>query len=164
MMDGEAIMIGVAGVALAGVAILSGGNNAIGTLTGQDGAGLKQLRDELNREQLLTATSMDAAAQRSEVALRRYQDGCKIHYRVAEVQLEEHAAMGGITVEYMPVKEGDIPVHHRTGDPYGRGTVLCDDMGNTGMVNGDGVVVDVAYTGADIQGYVRDYFDRRWNR
>lgn len=163
-MDIETIGIGVAGVALAGVAILSGGDNAIGTLTGQDGAGLKQLRDELNREQLLTATSMDAAAQRSEVALQRYQNGCKIHYRVAEVQLEEHAAMGGITVEYMPVKEGDIPVHHRTGKPYGRGTVLCDDMGNTGMIDADGVVTDVAYTGADIQGHVRDYFDRRWSR
>lgn len=148
-------------VALLGFAVLSGGENAIGSLTGSNGAGIKQLRDEITREQIMTTTSMNAAADRAAVAMQRY-EGCTVHYRIAAEQKPEHVAMGGITVEYMPVIEGDTPLHPRTGQRYSRGTVLCDDIGNTAIIDAEGVATDAAYTGADVQGFVKAFFDRRW--
>jgi hypothetical protein len=156
------LMLPVGVVALLGFAVFSGGDNAIGSLTGANGAGIKQLRDSLAQEQVMTETSMGAVANRSEVALQRYERGCTVHYMVAAEQLPEHVAMGGITVTYMPVIDGDTPLHPQTGQRYSRGTVLCDNIGNTALIDASGVATDSAYTGADIQSYVKAFFDRRW--
>ena len=163
-MQTDDLIVLVGGVALLGFAVISGGSDAVGSLTGQNGAGIKQLRDQLAREEIMTNTTMEAAAQRSEVAMRRYESGCTVHFRVSAEQLPEHVAMGGVTVDYMPVVEGDVPLHPRTGQPYSRGTVLCDDIGNTAIIGPDGVANDVAYTGANVQQFVRDFFDRRWGK
>jgi hypothetical protein len=159
-LDDLVLPVGIAGVI--GFAVFSGGEGAIGSLTGQNGAGIKQLRDSLAQEQVLTATRMDAADQRSGVALQRYERGCTVHYRIAAEQDPAHVAMGGITVEYMPVVEGDVPRHPRTGERYSRNTVLCDNIGNTAIIDAAGVATDGAYTGADIQSYIKAFFDRRW--
>lgn len=155
-------LLPVGGIALLGLAVLSGGENAIGSLTGSNGAGIKELRDTIAREQIMTDTAMNAAADRATVAMQRYENGCTVHYRVAAEQLPEHVAMGGITVEYMPVVEGDTPLHPSTGQRYSRNTILCDNIGNTAIIDADGVATDAAYTGADIQGFVKEFFDRRW--
>lgn len=159
-LDELMLPLGVAG--LLGFAVLSGGDNAIGSLSGANGAGIKQLRDTLAQEQILTETSMSAVANRSDVALQRYERGCTVHYRVSEVQLPEHEAMGGITVDYMPVVEGDTPLHPQTEQRYSRGTVLCDNIGNTALIDVSGVATDSAYTGADIHSYIEDFFNRGW--
>lgn len=149
-------------VALLGFAVFSGGDNAIGSLTGANGSGIKQMRDSLAQEQILTETSMGAAANRASIAMQRYEQGCTVHYRVSAEQLPEHIAMGGITVEYMPVVDGDVPLHPKTKKRYSRGTMLCDNIGNTALIDASGVATDAAYTGADIQSYVKAFFDRRW--
>ena len=149
-------------VGVLGFAIISGGENAIGSLTGQNGAGIKQLRDQIAREQIMTTTAMGAADSRAQVAMQRYESGCTVHFRISAEQRPEHVAMGGITVDYMPVIEGDTPLHPRTGQRYSRGTILCDDIGNTAIIDAAGVATDVAYTGADVQPHVKAFFDRRW--
>lgn len=159
-MDDFLLPVGV--VALLGFAVVSGGDGAIGSLTGQNGAGIKELRDSLAQEQIMTETSMGATANRAAIAIQRYESGCTVHHRVAAEQLPEHVAMGGITVEYMPVVDGDVHLHPRTNSRYSRGTVLCDNIGNTALVDASGVATDAAYTGADVQSYVKAFFDRRW--
>jgi hypothetical protein len=159
-LDDMALPLAIVGVM--GFAVVSGGDNAIGSLTGQNGAGIKELRDSLAQEQVMTATAMGAAEQRSQVAMQRYGSGCTVHYRVSAEQLPEHVAMGGITVDYMPVIEGDTPLHPQTGQRYSRNTVLCDNIGNTAIIDAAGVATDGAYTGADIQSYIKAFFDRRW--
>jgi hypothetical protein len=152
------LMLPIAAVGLLGVAVISGGNDALGTLTGGAGGQIKQLQNQLAIEQLTTASSMDAAANRSAIALQRYENGCVIHVRMAAEQRPEHLAVGMSTVEYMPVVEGDTPRHHVTGERYSRGTFLCDAWGNTALINEQGTATDAAFYGGNVQAFVAAYF------
>ena len=163
-MNLDELLMPAAIVGVLGLAVISGGDNAIGSLTGANGSEIKNLRDSLAREQIMTTTASEAAERRSEEALSRYRAGCTVHFRKSAHQLPEHVAMGGVTVDYMPVIEGDTPLHPQTGQRYSRGTVLCDNIGNTALIDAAGVATDAAYTGADVQGYVREFFERRWQR
>ncbi|MDJ0674018.1 MAG: hypothetical protein QNJ36_01230 [Calothrix sp. MO_167.B42] len=45
------------------------------------------------------------------------------------------------------LKEGDVPRDRITKQPFSKGTVVCDAHGLTGVINEDGAVINVAYTG-----------------
>jgi hypothetical protein len=147
-----------AAVGLLGVAVMSGGGNALGTLTGSSGINIKEMQNQLALEQLSTASAMDAAASRAAIAQQRYEQGCVFHVRVADQQQAEHESVGLMTVEYMPVVEGDTPRHHITGERYGRGTLLCDVWGNTALIDETGAATDAAFYGGNVRPYIAAYF------
>lgn len=161
-MDLDELMLPIGGAAILAIAMFSGGPDALGTITGATGKDIKALQSESAIEQAITATNQGTAASRDAVAWERYSNGCNVHVKLAAVQRPEDVAIGGISVEYMPVVEGDVPRNLQTGGPYSRGTVLCDAWGNTALIDESGAATDAAYTGQNVQPAIAKYFDERW--
>lgn len=150
------LIVPIAGAGLVAFSMFSGGGG------GGMGQEIKAMQDRLAMESVITATRQDHLASRAEVALQRYQNGCQFYMRRAEHQRPEHNAAGGVTVEILPVVEGDTPLNHDTGGPYSRGVVLCDNRGNTGIIGDGGVVTDAAFYGGNVQPFVDQWFSNLW--
>ena len=159
MIDDMMCPVGIA--ALVGVAALGGGG--VSALTGSGmGAELKSMQQQLAFESAASESRQAHLSDRSDIALQRYQQGCIVHVRHAANQLPEHTAVGAVTVEYLPVVEGDVARNPQTGGTYSRGVTLCDAWGNTGIVGDDGAIIDAAHTGSDVHSFVSRHFDNLW--
>jgi len=140
--------------------LLSGGDNPLAG--GGGGAQIKALRDNVAVENVLSQTKNVAASQRSDIALQRYQQGCIVHVRQSAVQRPEDVAIGGVTVDYLPVREGDVLRAMPDGNAYSEGTIVCDAWGNTAVIGPDGAATDGAFTGENVMPFIEAYFSGRW--
>lgn len=163
-MDMDFWVLPIGGVTLAGIALLSSGGDISAVTGGNAGQQIKQLQDQLALESIATESRQSFLEDRSRIALQRYQNGCRVHVRKAEVQRPEHTAAGGVTVEYLSVVQGDVARNPDTGGHYSRGVVLCDAWGNTGVVGADGAVEDAAHYGGNVYHYITNHFERQWGR
>lgn len=163
-MDVDNLIVPLGGVALAGFAILSNGGNMSALTGGGAGQQIKELQSQLALETIATESRQSFLEDRSQIALQRYQNGCRVHVRKAEVQRPEHTAAGGVTVEYLSVVQGDVARNPDTGGHYSRGVVLCDAWGNTGVVGADGAVEDAAHYGGNVHPFIQRHFDNQWGR
>jgi hypothetical protein len=154
VMDKETIGLVLAGLAIGGIAISSGGGNFLGASL-EGGQNLKSLRQQSTLQNIISQTNQEALDAQSEIALQRFQNGCVVHVIKAAIQDPTHTAVGQTTVEYQVIREGGNYASWRTDEFYSRGTVLCDVEGGTGIIADDsGTLTDYAYTGAPVGNYV----------
>lgn len=153
-MDKETIGIGLAGLAILGIAVTSGGGNFLGSSL-EGGQNLKTLRQQATLQNVTSKTRQESLDSQAEIALQRFQSGCVVHVIKAPIQTPTHTAVGQTTVQYQVIREGGQYASWRTNEYYSRGTVLCDVEGGTGIIADDsGTLIDYAYTGAPVGQYV----------
>ena len=152
------LIVPIGGVALLGVAVFSGGGEQACSLL-HSGQAVKEARQENAFTSQMLKTRDEGLAKQSEIALSRYQNGCIVHSKRAEVQRPEDVAVGAVTVHYMKVVEGSQPVDYNQ-QLYSQGSVICDSSGGTGIIGEEGIVGNFAFTGEDISQYVYAHFAR----
>ena len=138
---------------------------AVGTMatsTPQDGPNIKVERQRMQSAVVLAEQRDKGAEEMSEIAQRRLESGCTFYYRKSAVQLPEHKAAGRITVDLLPVVEGDTP-RTDSGSVFPVGTCLADSRtGATGMIDGNGQVINVAVYRGDTRPYLQAFWQSRF--
>jgi hypothetical protein len=159
-MDMDDLLIPGACVGIGAMMLFSGGLD-VGNLTGGGtGAELKAARLGMAAENIASQTKADFLGDRQLIAQERYNQKCLVPYQVAADQRPEHVARGQQTIQYVPVRDGEVLMNPVTGGPYGTGITVCDPWDTTGIIQPDGTVGDVAFAGSGVgSSYVRSYFD-----
>jgi hypothetical protein len=151
---------GIAVLALIGGAVILSGDGFSGIMGDGAGAQLKADRAAMTVQNVASQAKADFLGDRRQIAEDRYSNGCIVHHRMADVQRPEHQARGMITIEYVAVVEGDMPINPTTGGRYSAGSILCDPWGQTALIAADGSAYDAAQAGHSIGAeYARRYFD-----
>lgn len=122
----------MAGIGLAGIALLAN----LGDIRDrqQYASALGHARDNLSRETAELRLSVEQQERRAAIANDRYEAGCIFVVLVAD------------TGQAAAITEGASVIDLATRQPFSDGTVVCDSLGNTGVMGG-GVVTQVAFTG-----------------
>jgi hypothetical protein len=159
-MDLDDLIVPVGGLLLGAFAMFSGGaGNVEGMMSG--GAQIKELRDTAARQEILSGAKNEALASRASIAEQRFQSGCQVHFKRAQIQNPADTAIGAVTVEYVPIREGHVHQHPQTGMPYSPGVTLCDWSGGTAVIGPNGEATDYAYTGSP---QVKEWVDLNMGR
>lgn len=153
------LLIPAAGVVLIGYTLMSGGGENASRLA-DTGNQVKEIRQEQAKEAVLLQTKAEGLQNRAAIAEARYQGGCTFHYELAPSQDPQITATGASQVVPRPIQEGGMPIDWQ-GRTYSNGQVVCDVYGNTGVVDGQGRVMDHAFSGQiDTRPFADAYLSR----